>query len=308
MTDSKDAQALSNVAYAEQQLARYAAISEKNPDSRSARFFKEAFATYRDEAKRDQMLATAEDVGELIDFRFLGPRADNGSMPLGHFLAVMDPLNKGLNRAAYRLRNGKEAERIGNDIKDALNLKMAGVGYGSTRIFVTGDGRPDMTGQSLLNQTLTQTFRLLNADNETFYDCVDAVGGSAARYFGEALRMTNKHGMAAEFTWKREENSQIWSGRPADIDRIVALIDSTKEPEVYEEVITGVVATIADTGTIYLRIGEDKVKVRYPLRLIREAQRLSVMQSVRLRVSTSKYWDAVLHKDVFKHTLLATQS
>lgn len=164
-----------------------------------------------------------------------------------------------------------------------------------------------LKGESLLNQTLTQTFRLLNADEDTFYDAVDAVGGAAARKFGEALQHTSKHGLAAEFTWKRDHEPLVWRGTPSEIDRVVGMIETTKDTETFEQSIQGVVATIADTGTIYIRIGDEKVKVRYPLRLIKEAQRLNVTQSVSLRVTTSKYWDAVMHKDVFKHTLLAVQ-
>lgn len=299
-----NATTLSNLEFAEAQLAKYEALYKQQPNLRSAGFFKDSFQAIRDEAKRDDLLAKAELAGELIDFRFLGPRAENGSMPLGQFLDVMTPINHGLNKAAYRLRHGKEAHRVGVEIKDTLNLKMSGVGYGSTRIFVTGDNRTDLTGNQLLGQTLTQTFGLLNAGNENFYDYVDAIGSAAAKKFGEALHNTKKHGLSAEFTWKRDRNPLSWQGRSAEIERVLELIETTNDPEQYEQDLDGVVATIADTGVIYIRQGGAKVKIRYPMKLIKEAEQLNMNQNVVLRVNTSRFYDAVFRRDVFKHTLL----
>ncbi len=307
MTNHLNETTKANLAFAEAQLAKYEALHNANPELRSAKFFKQSFKALRDEAKRDELLAQAEAASELIDFRFIGPRVEDGSMPLGQFIEVLDPLNRGLNKAAYRLRYGKESDRVGDDIKDSLNLKMSGVGYGSTRIFVTGDSRTDLTGNNLLSQTLTHTFGLLNADNETFFDSVDAVGGAAARKFGQALSCTKKFGLSAEFTWMRDHQPVKWHGRTADIDRLIDLIESTKEPEQIVQDLTGVVATIADTGIIYIRQGSEKVKIRYPMKLIKEAELLNMNMTVTLNVRTSCYYDAILRRDVYKHTLLSVK-
>lgn len=302
-----NAATLSNLEFAEAQLAKYEALHKQQPGLRSVGFFKDSFQIIRDEAKRDEALAKAELSNELIDFRFLGPRADNGSMPLGQFLEVLDPINRGLNKAAYRLRYGKEAHRVGDDIKDTLNLKMSGIGYGSTRVFVTADNRTDLAGNQLLTDTLTQTFGLLNATGENFYDYVDAIGSAAARKFGEALRNTKKHGLSAEFTWKRDRNPLSWQGRTAEIDRVLELIKTTNDPDQFEQDLEGVVATIADTGVIHIRTGGNKVKIRYPMKLIKEAEQLNVNQQVALHVSTSKFYDAVARRNVFKHTLMSVK-
>lgn len=298
---------LSNLEFAEAQLAKYEALYKQQPELRSAGFFKESFQAIRDEAKRDEALAKAELSSELIDFRFLGPRAEHGSMPLGQFLEVMDPINRGLNKAAFRLRYGKEAHRVGNDIKDTLNLKMSGIGYGSTRVFVTGDNRTDLAGNQLLSQTLTQTFGLLNATSENFYDYVDAIGSAAARNFGEALHNTKKHGLSAEFTWKRDRNPLRWQGRSAEIDRVLELIETTNDPDQYEQDLNGLVATIADTGVIYIRQDGAKIKIRYPMKLIKDAEQLNVNQNVVLHVRTSRFYDAVVRRHVYQHTLLSVK-
>lgn len=74
---------------------------------------------------------------------------------------------------------------------------------------------------------------------------------------------------------------------------------ATQEPEVYEETLEGVVAALPDAGSITLRIGDEKRRVRFPLKLIKQAQR-----PAKLRVLTSRYYDSVFKRDVYKHTLI----
>lgn len=254
--------------------------------------------------KRQLALAEAEEIGELVDLRLIGPRA-NGSISLDWFVAAMAPLSKAWKLAAHRLRYGHDASRgVGADVVSALNLKLAGLAYGSTRIFVTGNSMPDMTGESLLQATLTQTFRLLNSTHDDFYDAVDAVGGKSAHQLSEFMKSLDDAGLAAEFTWQSPKGRQYWEGRPDEITRIRALLDTLREPERYEEVIQGRVAGITDTGRLDLRTDEGKVSIRFPLKLTEQVQRLTITSMAEVNVQTARYWDSVEKREIFKRQLL----
>jgi hypothetical protein len=267
-------------------------------------FYQVAYDAYASEAQRDIALEEAEDQGELLDLRFIGPNAQHGFMPLHQFIDIVTPLEKALNSTARRLRSGNDASKKDDKTRDALGMKLAGMADGSARVLVLGDARPDITGTSIFTQTMEQAFRLLNSPNDDFYDAVDAVGGVAANLFGEALQETDKHGLAAEFSWQpARQPLVIWRGTPDEIRRVSALIDTTKEQETFEQTISGVVAAMADNGKITLRIGEAKEKIRFPLNLLHSVQRLVLAQPIMLTVSTTRYWDAILKRDVMKHTL-----
>lgn len=254
--------------------------------------------------ERQLALAEAEEIGELVDLRLIGPRA-NGSISLDWFVAAMAPLSKAWKLAAHRLRYGHDASRgVGADVVSALNLKLAGLAYGSTRIFVTGNSMPDMTGESLLQATLTQTFRLLNSQHDDFYDAVDAVGGKSAHQLSEFMKSLDDAGLAAQFTWQSPKGRQYWEGRPDEITRIRALLDTLREPERYEEVIQGRVAGITDTGRLDLRTDEGKVSIRFPLKLTEQVQRLTITSVTEVKVQTARYWDSVEKRDIFKRQLL----
>ena len=258
-------------------------------------------------AAHQLLLEEAEDAGELVDLRLIGPRA-NGSISLDWFISAMEPLSKAWKLAAHRLRYGRDASRtIGADVVSALNLKLAGIGYGSTRIFVTGNAIPDLTGESLLQATLTQTFRLLNSHQDEFYDAVDAVGGKSAHQLSEFMKALDGAGLAAQFTWQSPRGRQFWEGRPDEITRIRTLLDTIREPERYEEVVEGRVAGITDTGRLDLRTDDGKVSIRFPLRLTDQVQRLTITSLARIRVQTARYWDSVEKKDIYKRQLISVE-
>ncbi|MGQ5267701.1 hypothetical protein [Xanthomonas arboricola] len=258
-------------------------------------------------AHHDLLIEDAHEAGELVDLRLIGPRA-NGSISLDWFLKAMPPLSRSWKLAACRLRYGHDSTRqIGEDITNALNLKLAGIGYGSTRIYVTGNSAPDLTGESLLQATLSQVFSLLNSDMDEFYEAVDAVGGRSAHQLGDFMKELDNGGLAAQFTWQSPRGRLIWDGRPNEITRIRALLDTIREPERYEEFVTGRVAGITDTGKLELRTDDGKVLIRFPLNLTDIVQQLTITSLATVRVSTARYWDTVQKKDTFKRQLLGVE-
>jgi len=273
-------------------------------------FFLQLAAQAQEDAAHDiqRALAIAEEAGELVDLRLIGPQA-NGSISLDWFIAAMNPLSKAWKLAAHRLRYGQDAVRsIGDDVVDALNLKLSGLAYGSTRIFVTGNGTPDLTGESLLQATLTQTFSLLNAAPGDFYDAVDAIGGKSAHQLSEFMKALSDAGLAAQVTWQSPQGVRTWEGHPAEINRLRTMLETLREPERYQETIEGRVAGITDTGRLDLRTDKGKVSIRFPLRLTQQVQCLTITTPTRLRVETAKYWDSVEKRDIYKRQLISVEN
>ncbi|HDS1125346.1 hypothetical protein I5U67_21065 [Stenotrophomonas maltophilia] len=292
-------------------LSKFAKETADRAQSTPEDFFLRIAAKNQEDAARavthQLMLEAAEDAGELVDLRLLGPKA-NGSISLDWFIRAMDPLSKAWKFAAHRLRYGSDAARgAGADVVSALNLKLAGIGQGSTRIFVTGNGMPDLTGESLLQATLTQIFLLLNARQDEFYDAVDAVGGRSAHQLGEFMKELDQGGFAAQFAWQSPRGRQFWEGRPDEIVRIRMLLDTIREPDRYQETITGRVAGITDTGRLELRTDDGKVVVRFPLKLTEQVQRLTITSLATIQVQTARYWDSVQKKDIYKRQLMEVQ-
>lgn len=285
--------------FAEETISR----AKQNPDDVLLQLAAKNQLQAANRVAKDLALAELEEVGELLELRFLGPKA-NGSVSLDAFIKIAEPLSQAWKLAATRLRYGVQTSRSRQEVADTLNLKLAGITSGSTKILISGNGKPDLTGENLFHETLIQTFRLLNSNNDEFYDAIDAVGGRSASYFGDALKAIDNAGFSTEFTWSTSIKTFTWRGLPDDILRIKTLLDTVKEPEVYQETITGVVAGILDTGRLDLRTDIGKITIRYPLKLTEYVQRLSIAKPASIKVETSRYWDAVAKKDIFKRQML----
>jgi hypothetical protein len=290
-----------------QTLSEFAAATDARVSMNPADQWLAIAANNQRQAASDAMqtlaVAYAQEAGELMDLRFIGPRA-NGSISLDAFIKIADPLSKAWKAAAYRIRHGLSEGRVGREIEDILNLKLAGIAGGSTRVLVTGNTATDLSGESLLQSTLQQTFRLLTAKNDEFYDAVDAVGGKAAHYFGDAMREISCAGMSAEFTWHSLAGKHTWQGSSDEIKRIRTLLAAVAEPVTYTENISGSVSGITDTGKLELRTSEGKVMVRFPLDLTEKVQHLSIAKLTSLHVSTTKYRDTIAKRDVFRRLLI----
>ncbi len=292
-------------------LTNFAKETRERASAATDDFFLQLAAKAQEDAAHDSTrplaLAEADEAGELVDVRLIGPRAD-GSISLDWFVNAMGPLSKAWKLAAHRLRYGHDPVRgVGADVVSALNLKLAGLAYGSTRIFVTGNAMPDLTGESLLQATLTQTFRLLNAEQEDFYDAVDAIGGKSAHQLSEFMKALDEAGLAAQVAWQSPKGRQFWEGRPDEITRIRALLDTLREPEKYDEVIDGRVAGITDIGRLDVRTDDGKVSIRFPLQLTDQVQRLTITSPARIRVETHRYWDSVEKRDIYKRQLIRVE-
>jgi len=256
-----------------------------------------------EDAHHEFLLRRLQEAGQLIDFRFIGARAD-GSIPLDSFIKIFDPISRALKAAAHRLLIGTDEGKVPPTISDYLNLKLAGISYGSTRVFISGSVAPDLTGTSLLENTLQASFRLLNASNEDVYDAIDSVGGRSAAIFHEALSAISNSGFGTEFSWTSPSGYEIWNGTPDELIRLKTLLDGVQKPTVYEETLSGYVSKLFESGKIELRMGDERIPISYPLSLMEQVQRLSISSPAKVQVLTSQYYDNVKRKDIFKRNLV----
>lgn len=257
--------------------------------------------------RAEQRQAEARKMGELVELRLHGPRVDQGAIPLEAFLKIAAPLMRAIRSIAERQRygTGKLSSKWKQMTADSLNIKLAGVGVGSTRLILTGNGVGDVFGQSLLHLTLEKMLDLLNAKNENFFDAVDMVGMTAARALGNFASAVEAGGMAAELTWPFGDKPLHWDGRTEELLRIKTLLQTIEKPVEREMELEGDVAGIFDTGRLQLRVAEvGKVTINFSLEKTHIAQRLVILKRAKLHVLATTYWDPVRNAEVSKYHLL----
>lgn len=289
--------------FAQQSLS----LAKQQPNNPWATIIAQNHVSAAEDARHTYIKERLEESGQVIDFRFFGARAD-GSIPLDSFIKIFDPISRALKSSAHKILTGSDEGKTAPIVGDYLNLKLAGISYGSTRVFISGSVAPDLTGSSLLQKTLEEFFILLNATNENFYESVDRIGGRSAKIFYEALSAIDSAGFGTEFSWQSPKGKQIWKGTPDEVTRLRTLLDGVQEPTVYEEELSGFVSKLFESGKIEIRIGDDRIPIAYPLSLIEQVQRLTISSPAKLLVLTSQYYDNVRKKDVFHRNLVSVLS
>jgi hypothetical protein len=305
---------MDNITFHKDRLSEFeAAVEEqkgalrRNPNDQSAKFFATAYESYIKDTKHDLSIAQAERLQELFELRLLGTEVSNGSIRLDTLANLAAPLSSAFKHAAHRLHFGKVAHKVDRAISEMLDLRLGALGLGSTKLFITGNISPDLTGQSLLQQTLDQVFKLLTSRDDEFYDAVDAVGIKAARRFDELLRTLQAHSMAAEWNWKAPAKEYRWSGSSDEIIRVRTMLGTISEPESFVEHIEGEVSAISERGRIEVRTREAKLKIRFALEQTPTIEEIHLHQTVRLKIETNRYFDSLSKKHVSKHFLISKE-
>lgn len=274
------------------------------PTSRSAAFFAKAYETYSQDAQDREVLERGAAIGEVVEMRLIGQKAHRGSLPVDTFVDFINPMRRSITRAGHVARYGLEARRTAKDVKEDLDLRVAGMGSGSTRIFLSGSPVFDTTGTNLLSTVASNLFDLLNAQPNAFDSAADSVGPSSLKALGESLRSLESDGLSAEFTWTKDSEQVKWDGSVNEIKRVIGLIESHSPPESIEQTLSGVVSAINDRGMIELTTNGERVKIRYALRDHNLAKQLTFAEPASILVKTHITINNVTDERTETHLLL----
>ncbi len=231
-----------------------------------------------------------------MELRFVGQHMDRGAIPLRFLAKIADPLHKLLSASAYHIRHGKDfSHGLPASWNSILDLRLAAIGYGSTRLFLTGNVTPDLAGDSALQDGLNEIFNLLNAKSEDLFYSIHRIGPAAARGLTDFLIEVEKEQTAAEFSWTAPDDAQKrWEGRLDEIIRLRAILESTTETATtINEQLVGIVTLLSDTGRVDIVPDGSSAKIRitYPKSCHEWVAGVSLHQRIHVDVEKTTCFD-----------------
>jgi hypothetical protein len=152
----------------------------------------------------------------------------------------------------------------------------------------------DLTGESLFEASMTQLFALLNADQESFFDSVHAMGPRAARAAETLLKAMETEDVAAELSWTSQNaEPYYWEGRTDRITQLRALLEQTEERQTETLELRGAISLLSDTTRLEIREdGKTKAtKIRYRRDQLPLIADLTVGQRVVVEVEKTSFYD-----------------
>lgn len=245
--------------------------------------------TYQQAQERSQSL-TAEIIQrqrqreqEIIEVRLIGRTATHGTLPLDTLSVVSGTFADTIHEVSKYTTAGRSTRRnLMAEVKSRLDLRLASVAPGSTRLFVSGQTSPDLFGNSLLSTSLDHTFDLLAAeDPDAVMEQVPAVGHSGVIALQRFLRGIHRSHLEVELKWDTPAHAfRTWSGTTNRLVSLSSLLGQVAEEAPVSFSFTGTVITLSLKGSLEVRDDlQGPIIARYLDALLPAIQTLHVGQA-----------------------------
>ncbi len=269
-----------NIEFLETSLQRYFQLSKQDPDNYAYQFtlksltqqIKELqFSLYQENIKRER---------EIVKLVFKGGLANYGSIPLKSVGGLTDSFAKAILSTSKYVQFGDTGQRkLDKMIDETVDLRLNGIGQGSTVFYLSALTSPDLTGTSLIQNSLDNVFDLLNTENsETLLDKIYSVGTRSIKHYSSFLKEVTSARLEVDIVWNNPDGlTKKWVGTK---EKIVALNQTlstikTTEPETIH--IVGDIITLSLKGKFEI-LTADNIKYNgdFPIELTDKIKQLHV--------------------------------
>lgn len=303
---------MNKIAWLEEQIEKAGALVPQGsrvsePSSPFAGLAAESMRAHLAELQHDLYLAKAERANEVVAFRLIGPRLNNGAISLVFLAKLAGQFSRAMEAISYRIQHGTEERRASEELQDMLDLRLADVTRGSTQLVIVGNTTPDLMGDSLLESSLKTTFALLSSPADALTANALVAGPKAARIVGKLLKELEHEKCGVDLSWTDASDTEYrWEASPQRVSELRYRLDSLAEvpPEVI--VILGTVELLSSTGRVTIRTEDgEKVSAKFTRELYPRVQELHLGQRSEFTVLLNRMRNPNTEQDVKHYTLLA---
>ena len=192
---------------------------------------------------------------EILELRFSGEIADLGSLPLELLGNITKDIAHALGHAARHRKFGTQG-RLLKSVTEELDLRLEGIGGGSTRLYISGETAPDLFGNSLIESTLYDTFQFLQHTDEEdqLPESVSHVGEKAADALRSFFQAVGDANLTTEITWETPKTEEIvWSVSAEGARRLATSLSRLVSDGPEELKLVGQVVTVSSKRPLEIR-------------------------------------------------------
>ncbi|WP_310601464.1 hypothetical protein [Desulfobulbus sp.] len=257
-----------NIMDVERLLSSHKAWMDQAPSSFSARLVHAGTESRLAELRQQLYLEKEKRGKEIVELHLEGLQSLPGTIPLRLLSQIAKDFSDAAHAAAYRLRRGKELiSRLPNSIVRTLDLRLAGIACGSTKLFISTELRANLYGQSLAENTIESIFEILTAkDGEEMAKAASEAGLKATRSVAKMCATLAKEKVSLGMTWNDPAgNDHIFNGTTEKLDKmsIVLMELASIPPEEIE--VEGTLSLIGVKGRFEIeKTGGKTIRGRYP--------------------------------------------
>ncbi len=272
-----------------------------------------SFATHFDELQQIFTIEGANVEFEIVEFRLRAPMFRQGAVPLRMITHVAEDIRRMIGYAALRLvQGGIRRKRVPDDLYDLLNLRLAGILPGSSRIVVAAAAHRDLFDDGIAKDALARIFSVLFSDGtgESFLEAVTDLGPSSARRLRDFLKLIRNYSAEVDFTWRYNgEIIQKWIGSTDAIDHVANALEVTELREQDEIILTGRIELLSKRERLNLRLETGElIRILYPKSLLEIVSTFHLDQKLSLLCEVTETENPLTSESSIFYELLSVQS
>ena len=268
-----------NIAEVEQLLAADQEAVRANPGSFSAGLSLKSTQDRLADLRKQLQLETDKREKEVVNFRVMGEEMSRGTIPLDILSKLAQTISESVYSTAYRLLKGRDPHSaIPKKILKTIDLRLAGLEFGSTRLLITSETRANLYGQSLAEDALDAVFSVVSAKtDEEMTDAVAIAGLRASKSISRMCNVLLKHNAQVEMRWNTPAGvDRLFEGTSNRLQKLsLSLAEHTDAPIETIEV-TGTMAMAHIRGNFEIESGDKRYRGKYPESLFAKVQSVPI--------------------------------
>lgn len=217
---------------------------------------------------------------EIVKLRFIGRFARFGTFPLELVGGITNSFSKAIfNSSKYYQFGNKGGARIDRIINDTIDLRLEGLGKGSTIFYLSANTSPDLFGNSIIQGSLDNTFELLNSESiDQTIDNISKVGSRSIKYYSNFFKELTNDDLELEMTWHTpKEAVKVWEGKKQKIITLYNTLNSIKLSEPEDIEFEGEIITLSIKGKFEIFTKDnERIFGTFPNNLIEDIKQLHV--------------------------------
>ena len=260
-------------------LVQYENLLAKEPNDFSHQLSIDSLKAQIAGLEKQMMYEKAKRDKEVIEIRLKGRTAD-GTIPLEVLAKLADGLSGTVLNASYFIQFGQKVKKIKvKEVHDIVNLRLAGISTGSTRLFVTANTAPDLFGRSLAEESLKHSFNLLQSESaDELTESASKIGKESVRKLYKFITTITNAEMEVDLKWNSPTNENYnWDGNKQTLLRVAQSLTNIQmsDPETID--FSGELIAISLRGTFEIKL-DDKRTIRgeFPNNLLEEIKTLTI--------------------------------
>jgi hypothetical protein len=260
-------------------LEQAEALLLTEPNNLSHQVNIETLKSHLSEIQRQLQFEKSKRNKEIIEIRLIGKTAD-GTVPLEVLAKLADGFFGTILNSSYFIQFGKKKTKEKNkEVHDIVNLRLAGIGTGSTRLFITANNAPDLFGRSLAEESLNHSFNLLQSSTpEELTQSASLIGKEGVSKLNKFITAISNADLEVDLNWTSPSNEKFeWKGNKENLLKVSQSLSNLQISEPEKIDFSGILNGINVRGSFEIKLDDKKIiKGTYPKELLAEAQKLTI--------------------------------